>query len=247
MAAFAAPVSRGPVAPPRLAKPGAPVARGGDEEVVGRRSVSSAAVRVSELNGRRRMAGTATPRRRAGAGSGCSHRSSWWLRSAGASPGRSCGRRKADGLDAWLADEAAAGRQWTCADRSVGGYPFRLEVSCRTLTFRRGEATPSSDPCPRSPRSIARVTSRSALSWVRRRSGRPVRRPAVRPACNGTAGDPAAAPLTGRSSRRSCLCASRTGGYRSARSSFPPSGSRRSTEPRACGRSPARASPGRSR
>ena len=50
-------------------------------------------------------------------------------------------QRTADGLDAWLADEAAAGRQWTCADRSVGGYPFRLEVSCRTLTFRRGEAT----------------------------------------------------------------------------------------------------------
>lgn len=36
-------------------------------------------------------------------------------------------------LDAGVAREAAAGRSWTCADRSIGGYPFRLEVRCASL------------------------------------------------------------------------------------------------------------------
>ena len=52
-------------------------------------------------------------------------------------------QRTADGLDAWLASEAGMGRQWTCADRAVGGYPFRIEVSCGTLSVRRGEAVAS--------------------------------------------------------------------------------------------------------
>ncbi len=36
-------------------------------------------------------------------------------------------------LDAALAREAQAGRNWTCRDRSVGGYPFRIEVRCAAL------------------------------------------------------------------------------------------------------------------
>src|SRR5215210_9290905 len=52
-------------------------------------------------------------------------------------------QRTADGLDAWLASEVAVGRQWTCADRAVGGYPFRIEVSCGMLSLKRGEATAS--------------------------------------------------------------------------------------------------------
>ena len=32
--------------------------------------------------------------------------------------------------DAWRAQEAKAGRVYDCARRSVGGFPFRLEVSC---------------------------------------------------------------------------------------------------------------------
>ena len=52
-------------------------------------------------------------------------------------------QRTVDGLDRWLAREAAAGRNWACADRAVGGYPFRIEVSCSALTLRRGEATAS--------------------------------------------------------------------------------------------------------
>jgi hypothetical protein len=47
--------------------------------------------------------------------------------------------RTVDELDAWLAREAAAGRQWTCADRRVGGFPFRIELDCATVTLRRGE------------------------------------------------------------------------------------------------------------
>src|SRR6202043_3544793 len=32
--------------------------------------------------------------------------------------------------DAWRAQEAKSGRVYDCANRSVGGYPFRLEVRC---------------------------------------------------------------------------------------------------------------------
>lgn len=33
-------------------------------------------------------------------------------------------------VDAWLAREARLGRQWSCPDRRIGGFPFRLELSC---------------------------------------------------------------------------------------------------------------------
>ena len=33
-------------------------------------------------------------------------------------------------VDAWRAREASSGRVYDCADRSVGGYPFRFEVRC---------------------------------------------------------------------------------------------------------------------
>jgi hypothetical protein len=48
-----------------------------------------------------------------------------------------------DGLDRWLAAEGQAGRQWTCQDRSVGGYPFRIEVTCAALRLQRGEVSAS--------------------------------------------------------------------------------------------------------
>lgn len=38
-------------------------------------------------------------------------------------------------LDAGIAREARAGRNWTCRERSVGGYPFRIEVRCASLTL----------------------------------------------------------------------------------------------------------------
>lgn len=44
------------------------------------------------------------------------------------------GRVEAE-LAAGIAREAQAGRTWTCRDRSVGGYPFRIEVRCAELTL----------------------------------------------------------------------------------------------------------------
>lgn len=43
-------------------------------------------------------------------------------------------------MDAWLAREASAGRAWTCADRSIAGYPFRLELRCASLAFARADS-----------------------------------------------------------------------------------------------------------
>lgn len=45
--------------------------------------------------------------------------------------------RTTRGLDEWLATEAAGGRAWTCAERSVGGYPFRMELACAALRLSR--------------------------------------------------------------------------------------------------------------
>ncbi len=39
------------------------------------------------------------------------------------------------GLDGLLASEAAHGRVWSCPDRAVTGYPFRIALSCRDLGF----------------------------------------------------------------------------------------------------------------
>ncbi len=49
-------------------------------------------------------------------------------------------------MDGWLAQEAKAGRQWTCADRSITGYPFRLELRCASLRFARSDGSFSLGP-----------------------------------------------------------------------------------------------------
>jgi hypothetical protein len=46
-------------------------------------------------------------------------------------------------IDAMLGREARAGRQWDCKDRSIAGFPFRLEVTCASLTVRRSDVTAS--------------------------------------------------------------------------------------------------------
>jgi hypothetical protein len=46
------------------------------------------------------------------------------------------GRMEA-GLDAWVAREAAAGRRWTCADRHIAGFPFRIELFCSGMILDR--------------------------------------------------------------------------------------------------------------
>jgi hypothetical protein len=40
-------------------------------------------------------------------------------------------------IDAWIAREAAEGRTWNCANRELGGFPFRFELICTapTVTF----------------------------------------------------------------------------------------------------------------
>lgn len=51
--------------------------------------------------------------------------------------------RAAAEIDAALAREAKRGRTWTCTDRSIGGYPFRIELRCNALALtstRWGEA-----------------------------------------------------------------------------------------------------------
>ncbi len=50
----------------------------------------------------------------------------WWIAAT----------RVADaGFDRWLANEASFGRQWSCASRSMAGYPFRIELRCDGLTM----------------------------------------------------------------------------------------------------------------
>ncbi|WP_445500993.1 DUF2125 domain-containing protein [Microvirga sp. G4-2] len=51
--------------------------------------------------------------------------------------------RAAESLDAWLAAEAQKGWQWTCTDRTVAGYPFRIEIICNTLDLKQGAVTAS--------------------------------------------------------------------------------------------------------
>src|SRR5829696_4985740 len=51
--------------------------------------------------------------------------------------------RTAEALDGWIAAEARAGREWTCVERTIAGYPFRIEVICNALDLKRGAVTAS--------------------------------------------------------------------------------------------------------
>jgi hypothetical protein len=44
--------------------------------------------------------------------------------------------RTAEGLDAWLANEAVAGRRWECPERAIQGFPFRIEVACARIALQ---------------------------------------------------------------------------------------------------------------
>src|ERR1700754_3937444 len=48
--------------------------------------------------------------------------------------------------DAWRAHEANSGRIYDCANRSVAGFPFRLEISCESpsVTLASQTAQPAS-------------------------------------------------------------------------------------------------------
>ncbi|MET7247730.1 DUF2125 domain-containing protein [Methylobacterium sp. EM32] len=56
-------------------------------------------------------------------------------------------RGKAEGeIDVWFAREAQAGRQWTCKDRSLTGFPFRFELRCTELAFARSDVRFTTGP-----------------------------------------------------------------------------------------------------
>lgn len=38
-------------------------------------------------------------------------------------------------MDAWIAREARLGRNWTCPNRHIGGFPFRIDVICDKPAF----------------------------------------------------------------------------------------------------------------
>ena len=40
-----------------------------------------------------------------------------------------------DRFSRWITNEAIAGRQWSCANRSMAGYPFRIELRCDGLAL----------------------------------------------------------------------------------------------------------------
>lgn len=50
----------------------------------------------------------------------------WWIASS----------RLSEGVETWLAREAEAGRVYACGSRTVGGFPFRLEIDCAKPTAR---------------------------------------------------------------------------------------------------------------
>lgn len=53
-------------------------------------------------------------------------------------------------VDEWRAREASAGRVYDCANRSVAGYPFRLEVKCEgaSVTLRGQTADQAAAQAP---------------------------------------------------------------------------------------------------
>ena len=46
-------------------------------------------------------------------------------------------------LNDWQAQQAKGGRAFTCASRSVGGYPFRIEVRCTDVNVELKDAQPA--------------------------------------------------------------------------------------------------------
>src|SRR6202162_4019613 len=52
--------------------------------------------------------------------------------------------------DAWRAQEAKSGRVYDCANRSVAGFPFRLEVRCdgATVTLKSQTAGQAATQAP---------------------------------------------------------------------------------------------------
>lgn len=58
--------------------------------------------------------------------------------------------RVVDGIDLALANEVQLGRNWTCVDHRMGGFPFRIELNCSALKLTsaraNGEFTATTGP-----------------------------------------------------------------------------------------------------
>ncbi len=93
------------------------------------------------------------------------------------------GTRQADELiTAWLAEEAAKGRTYDCAQRSVDGYPFRVEVSCLSPSVDIADARPHIRATAAEFRAVAQVWNLTHVIYeidgpVRIESGNRPRRP----------------------------------------------------------------------
>ncbi len=61
-----------------------------------------------------------------------------------------CAGKVDQAVDEWRAREASAGRVFDCANRSVAGYPFRLEVTCEgaSVTLRGQTADQAAAQAP---------------------------------------------------------------------------------------------------
>ena len=42
-------------------------------------------------------------------------------------------------FDSWIGQEADRGREWSCAGRKIGGFPFALRISCQSLRMTSDE------------------------------------------------------------------------------------------------------------
>ncbi|MEJ8569851.1 DUF2125 domain-containing protein [Microbaculum marinum] len=68
------------------------------------------------------------------------------------------GTRKADALmTEWLASEAVKGRTYECSRHGIGGYPFRVEVSCKSPVLDIADSAPRIRVEARDFRAVAQV------------------------------------------------------------------------------------------
>ena len=61
--------------------------------------------------------------------------SAWWMVAT---------RIVDDRFSQWISNEAIAGRQWSCANRSMAGFPFRIELRCDGLALVTTQGQPKS-------------------------------------------------------------------------------------------------------
>lgn len=46
----------------------------------------------------------------------------------------------------WLTNETGHGRRWTCHDQRIGGFPFRFELTCSSVSIEEGRIRASAGP-----------------------------------------------------------------------------------------------------